>query len=128
MEAAPEVLLAGFEPAGEKNFSAILRECGFTARSAETIPSPEDPILNRFNLVLCSERAFDHLSQFAGARRMPIPVVVASRLDDWDSYLKAMRKGAFDYVGCPPRRHEVEWVVRSILRRSMAVASQAEWP
>ncbi|MCI0351331.1 MAG: hypothetical protein L0Z53_18060 [Acidobacteriales bacterium] len=118
MQAAPRVLLAGFEPAGADALAAILRDCGLVPLTAGTIPPPEDPVLKTFSLVLCSDRVFNDFNRPAERGHVPIPVVVASRLDDWDGYLKAMRKGALDYVALPPRRHEVEWVIRNVLRGS----------
>jgi len=44
-----------------------------------------------------------------------IPVVVISRLENWDEYLRAMRLGAFDYISSPLRRGEVERVVAKAL-------------
>jgi DNA-binding response OmpR family regulator len=44
-----------------------------------------------------------------------VPVIVISRLENWDEYLRAMRLGAFDYISSPLRRSEVEQVIRRAL-------------
>jgi DNA-binding NtrC family response regulator len=44
-----------------------------------------------------------------------VPVIVISRLENWDEYLRAMRQGAFDYISSPVRRSEVEQVIRRVL-------------
>ncbi len=46
---------------------------------------------------------------------MRVPVIVISRLENWDEYLRAMRLGAFDYISSPLRRAEVEQVIRRAL-------------
>lgn len=40
-----------------------------------------------------------------------IPVLVFGRSYDWDSYLKALAAGAYDYIVCPPRPAEVERII-----------------
>jgi DNA-binding NtrC family response regulator len=47
-----------------------------------------------------------------------LPVVVVSRLDDWDCYLAAMSAGAFDYVAFPPNLGEVERILYAALSES----------
>ena len=44
-----------------------------------------------------------------------IPVIVFSRLADWDAYLNVVRTGAFDYVRYPPSQGEIERVVWNAL-------------
>lgn len=41
----------------------------------------------------------------------PAPVIVLSRLAEWDPYLAALRAGAFDYITCPPEAREVERIL-----------------
>ena len=53
---------------------------------------------------------------FSGKPRRPpnrVPVVVVSRLDDWERYLNFLQAGAFDYVLYPPSESEIERVVRN---------------
>ena len=44
-----------------------------------------------------------------------IPVIVLSRLADWDAYMNALRAGAFDYIACPPDPVESERILRLAL-------------
>lgn len=44
-----------------------------------------------------------------------MPVIVTSRRDDWDSFLRALNAGAFDYIALPPTPGEVERIVRVAL-------------
>jgi len=44
-----------------------------------------------------------------------IPVIVLSRLADWDAYMNALSAGAFDYIACPPEPVESERILRLAL-------------
>jgi DNA-binding NtrC family response regulator len=44
-----------------------------------------------------------------------IPVIVLSRLADWDAYMKALSAGAFDYIAFPPEPVESERILRLAL-------------
>jgi len=43
------------------------------------------------------------------------PVIVVSRLADWNEYMNAVRAGAFDYIALPPRRTEIERAIKNAL-------------
>ena len=47
--------------------------------------------------------------------RAEAPVIVLSRLADWDAYLRAIGAGAFDYIASPPDSAETERILRSAL-------------
>lgn len=53
-----------------------------------------------FSAVFCSDNLPD--GDFSTVIRAvdSTPVVVFSRLTDWDGYLEAVRSGAFDYIAC----------------------------
>ena len=70
-------------------------------------------IRQHFDAVICEDELpdgnFEDLLQYACVPLgRKVPIIVVSRLDDWDSCLTAMRSGAFDYVAFPPQRGEVE--------------------
>ncbi len=46
------------------------------------------------------------------------PVVVLSRLADWDGYMTAVGAGAFDYIACPPNPAETQRILWSALSES----------
>lgn len=50
------------------------------------------------------------------SQKTKLPVVVTSRLADWDGYLEAMRLGAFDMIAIPYRPADVEWVLMQARR------------
>jgi len=43
------------------------------------------------------------------------PVIVLSHSAGWDSYLKALGAGAFDYIVCPPNPLETETIIWTAL-------------
>jgi DNA-binding NtrC family response regulator len=47
-----------------------------------------------------------------------VPVVVLSHLAEWDSYMKALSAGAFDYIALPPERVETERILRLALSQN----------
>lgn len=57
-----------------------------------------------------------------------LPVVIASRHDDWDSYLRALAAGAFDYVGFPPNPGELERAIWAALGESKQLEEVAALP
>jgi len=44
------------------------------------------------------------------------PIVLVSRIENWDSYLSAIAAGAFDYVDFPPYPGELERILCLALR------------
>jgi two-component system, NtrC family, response regulator PilR len=46
------------------------------------------------------------------------PVIVLSRLDDWDAYMKTLGAGAFDYIACPPDLIEADRILRLALDKN----------
>lgn len=69
-----------------------------------------------FQFVLCSDdlpncnlrTALRVLTSSTGGA----PIIVLSRLADWDAYMKALGAGAFDYIACPPDPAEAERILR----------------
>lgn len=47
-----------------------------------------------------------------------VPVIVLSRLAEWDAYMMALGAGAFDYIACPPERVETERILRLALSQN----------
>jgi DNA-binding NtrC family response regulator len=75
---------------------------------------------DEFSMILCEEQIGDgsyrEILQQIGGFAARTPVVVFSRIADWDRYLEAMRAGAFDYLPDPCPAGEVESVVSRALR------------
>jgi DNA-binding NtrC family response regulator len=70
-------------------------------------------------VVLCSDILSD--GDFRAVLRevkkstVQAPVIVLSRAAAWDSYLKALGAGAFDYIVCPPDAAETRRIIWSAL-------------
>lgn len=45
-----------------------------------------------------------------------VPLIVTSRLADWDEYLEALRHGAFDLIASPCQPNDVFWALKQIER------------
>jgi sigma-B regulation protein RsbU (phosphoserine phosphatase) len=58
-------------------------------------------------------------------RPIPVPVIAVSRTGEWDECLAALRVGAFDYMALPPRRDEVDRVLRLALGDSLQRSGRA---
>jgi DNA-binding NtrC family response regulator len=75
----------------------------------------------RHRMVFCDEKLQD--GDFRGiiqqnSHNLHTPVIVISEKDDWNSYLNALKAGAFDYVMFPAGAGEIERVVRTALRET----------
>ena len=58
-----------------------------------------------------------------------VPVVVVSRLDDWEHFVSFLRRGAFDYVLYPLSEVEIARVVKNALSPvQMSIVPQATAP
>ena len=70
-------------------------------------------------MVLCSEalRDGDFRAVLREAHKSDshMPVIVFGPSYDWDSYLKALGAGAYDYIVCPPNPMEVQKIIWSAL-------------
>ena len=57
-----------------------------------------------------------------------VPVIVTSRLADWDEYLEALRHGAFDLIPSPCQPHDVFWALQQIEREEEQERSASIYP
>jgi two-component system response regulator PilR (NtrC family) len=127
MMGPPKVLLACTDPESRQTLNSLLGQCGMqTVVSSSVRESRRILARGGVAMVFCEARladgSFREVLRQAGARHQRVPVVVASRLDDTNQYLEAMRLGAFDFIACPYRRSEVEWIVQNALHDAGVVA------
>jgi DNA-binding NtrC family response regulator len=88
----------GLRPVGWGTLSAaqyLLSHQGFTAILYE-VPEPKD--------VRATIKQLAHSAS-------ETPIVLVSRIDDWDSYLVAIAAGAFDYIDFPPCPGELQRIL-----------------
>jgi DNA-binding response OmpR family regulator len=116
-----DVLLVSSRRSIQQPFDDALAKYGLKLAIAESMAEAEtilktDPIA----LIFCSDEMpssdIDALirqdwrqEELQGAR---IPVIMVSRLDDCEQYLRFLRAGAFDYVLYPPVGREFERILR----------------
>jgi DNA-binding NtrC family response regulator len=66
-------------------------------------------------VIICEDRlpdgALKDILKIAKHRKRPIPVIITSRTGEWEEFLTALRRGAFDYLALPPRLEEVSRVL-----------------
>ena len=75
-----------------------------------------------FQLVLCGDDLPDCNLRTAvrilASSTRGAPVIVLSRLADWDAYVRALSAGAFDFIACPPEPAEAERILRLALAQN----------
>jgi CheY-like chemotaxis protein len=103
----------------QQAFASALSPCGLAPILASTVQEAL-AILSRhpISLVFCSDDLPADgpeilIRQLSLKARRHVPVVVVSRLDDWERYLDFLSYGAFDYVLYPLTPSEIQRVVRN---------------
>jgi two-component system response regulator PilR (NtrC family) len=115
-----EVLVACLRAEDRQALARILERLGLKPILVSSVEKSRGILAERsVRLVFCEDelpdgsvaRVLDEVHQSS----LRVPVIVISRLENWDEYLRAMRMGAFDYITSPLRRSEVEQVIRRAL-------------
>lgn len=82
-----------------------------------------------FRVVLCkdflSDGDFRAVLREVKNSNANTPVIVLSHSGAWDSYLKAIGAGAFDYIVCPPNPMEAETIIWTALADTIGVEKVA---
>jgi DNA-binding response OmpR family regulator len=115
-----EVLVTCFRPEDRHALARMLVRCGLKPVLSASVERSRGLLARRpVRLIFCDDELPDgsvaRLLEDVRNGRSRVPVVVISRLENWDEYLRAMRLGAFDYISSPLRRAEVERVVANVL-------------
>jgi DNA-binding NtrC family response regulator len=115
-----EVLVVSSDDEVRRNLAGIIGLCGLEPVLCVTVADSR-AVLSRYPIcvVICEDRLADgnyrDLVEAVERTSSDALVIVASRLADWNEYMEAVGAGAFDYVCLPPRRAEIEWVVKNAL-------------
>ena len=118
--ASPKIVVVSDSLETQQAFASVLGQWGLAPILASTACEAE-AILNRHpvSLIFCSDElpgdGIDGLIRQTWHPQNKVPVVVVSRLDDWERYLNFLQAGAFDYVLYPPSDIEIERIVKSAL-------------
>jgi DNA-binding NtrC family response regulator len=116
MKSVEQVLVISPETEHYKKISATIDKCGLRSYCCKKFDEARIFLTKqRFSVVFCHETLPDGDFRGVVAAANPTPVVVLSRLAEWDHYLAALGAGAFDYIACPPDSAETERIVRSAI-------------
>lgn len=121
MPSTLKVLVTSCDPETRWGVAKILGKSGIDLLFSSTVSEAKE-ILARQRICLVFSEAelpdggFRDILSHVARSVAKVPVVVLSRLDEWDQYLEAMRLGAFDYVTRPYHPAEIEWIVSKALR------------
>jgi DNA-binding NtrC family response regulator len=126
MSTIPSVLIISTNPSHQDQAADIVRRMGLHPVKCATLTDARSLVEHdRFEVVLCADDLPDcNLAtaiRVISATTSGAPVVVLSRLADWDAYMHALRAGAFDYIACPPNSVESERILRMALSAKPAV-------
>jgi DNA-binding NtrC family response regulator len=119
----------------QQSLAGLLEKCNLASILASTIREAESILkTSSVRVILSSDElpdgGFSDVLRLSKNHRHRIPVIVFSRLADWEGYLNYVRAGAFDYVLYPPVYGEIERAVGNALsydslERADCVASAA---
>jgi len=121
-DASPILIVSPEASHGDKLADGVLRSglrpvwCDSVAAARSLIAS------GQFGLIMAEDSLPDHelraLVKGADYKSLPVPVIVVSQSESWESYLAALGAGACDYVAYPPAAGELERALWSALGES----------
>jgi CheY-like chemotaxis protein len=121
MSATEEILLASTDLEARRKIAHVLKEEGWDVTCASRVKDCRETLANRpVRMIFCDFRLSDgtyrDVLPFVRINHPKVPVVVMSRLADWDEYLDALRRGAFDLIASPSEPTDVLLAVSRALR------------
>jgi DNA-binding NtrC family response regulator len=130
MNARPQILVVSSDHDDRHTLTSILQKDGWTPLHASRLSECRDLLAKQnVGLVFCERRLADgtyrDLLSVAQAPERRVPVVVTSRLADWDEYLEALRYGAVDLIASPCKPNDVSSAIAQAQREDHEVAAQA---
>jgi len=116
MEATPQILIVSSELEDRRKLNDMLHKEGYETVCASRVSECEDALKTQnISLIFCDRRLSDgnyrDIISALRASNQPAPVVVTSRLADWDEYLEALHHGAFDLISSPCQPTDVLWAI-----------------
>jgi len=120
MPPSTSILVVSGEPTRQKWLVTSVSNFGLQAACCRTFKRAAGLLRKHsFSIVFCDDLlpdgTFRMVMDYAARCGTPMPVIVTSRRDDWDPFLKALNAGAFDYIAFPPLPGEFERIMRSAL-------------
>src|ERR1700739_2601670 len=128
MNDKPEILVIASDPETRKALSSILQTEGLKSVQASQLSEARALLASQpVGMVFCERHLADgtylDLLPAAQTKSGNVPVVVTSRLADWDEYLEALRHGAVDLIASPCKKSDVTSALAQALSEKSAVAS-----
>lgn len=130
MNASPQILVLSSDRDNCHALISILQSEGWNSLQASRLSDCRE-LLARENvsLIFCERQLADgtyrDLLSIAQTPDRRLPVVVTSRLADWDEYLEALRHGAVDLIASPCKPNDVSSAIAQAQREDQALATCA---
>jgi two-component system response regulator PilR (NtrC family) len=123
MRSSDPVLIVSEAPDHRNELAAAVSSSGLMATHCGTLETAGFLLGEQeFSMMFCDQIPSDNMRAVIRdvSRRGPqLPIIVVSAQDDWDSYLGALRAGAFDCVVLPAAPGELARIVTTALRKSV---------
>ena len=115
MHEAIQILVVSSELQDRRALVDILNREDWDTICASTVKECQEALANRnVTLVFCDRRLPDgtycDVLKIISSLNKSVPIVVTSRLADWDEYFEVLHHGAFDLIASPPRHNDAIWV------------------
>jgi DNA-binding NtrC family response regulator len=123
-----EILVIASDPETRKALSSILQTQGLKSVQASQLSEGRAMLESQpVGMVFCERHLADgtylDLLPAAQTKSGNVPVVVTSRLADWDEYLEALRHGAVDLIATPCKKSDVTSALAQALSEKSAAVS-----
>jgi len=124
-------MLLGADPEACEVGSRLLERCGLTTMKLSTVADLRKGMAEQEAcLLLCEDVLpdgdFRDVLKVVRDSRATVPVILFSRLADWDEYLAAVKLGAHDLLRFPFRAGELQWVIdRTLAERPLDFSDEA---
>ena len=133
MNVRPRILIVSSDLEHRRALTSILKTEGLSPLQASRLSECRDALAaQNVSLIFCERRLADgtyrDLLPIAHTHARRVPVVVTSRLADWDEYLEALRHGAVDLIASPCKPNDVSSAIAQAHREDADVASHTSGP
>ena len=120
-----EILVIASDPETRKALSSILQTQGLKSVQASQLSEGRALLESQpVGMVSCERHLADgtylDLLPTVQSKAGNVPVVVTSRLADWDEYLEALRHGAVDLIPSPCKKSDVTSALAQALNEKSA--------
>jgi DNA-binding NtrC family response regulator len=131
MNGSPQVLVVSSDLNHRQALTVILQQEGWIPLHASHLTECRDLLTKQnIGLIFCERRIADGTYQdllaFAQTSERRVPIVVTSRLADWDEYLEALRHGAVDLIASPCMPRDVSSAIAQAQRENLQPATNPQ--